>query len=166
MEKAPPRELKKMAMASPGGISTGTVGSSDEKKKGRGGGGPGKSGKRLTPRRHILGTEHDLHGNKRDLDASPGPDARHDLIADPPPRATVHAQRIQQGGADGEDGGADPHEGRVPAEGGDAAADDNGREGGADEVGDGADAGAFGGGAFDGLEVEGQVEDVGVDTHC
>ena len=81
------------------------------------------------------------------------------------PRATAHAQRIQQAAADGEDGGADPHEGGVPAKGGDAAADGDGGDGDADEVGDGADAGAFGRGAFDGLEVEGQVEDMGVEAH-
>lgn len=120
---------------------------------------------RLTPRRHILRTQHHLHRNERDLHPSPGAESREDLIANPMPRAAAHAQRIQQAATDGEDGGAEPHEGRVPAKGGDAAADDDGGDGDADEVGDGADAGPFGRGAFDGLEVKGQVEDVGVEAH-
>ncbi len=109
---------------------------------------------------HIFRTKHDLHGDKRDLYPRPGADAREYLVANPLGRAGVDLQRFEQAGADGEDCGAEPHEGRVPAEGGYEAADDDGGDGSADEVGDGADAGAFGGGAFDGLEVEGEIEDV------
>jgi hypothetical protein len=57
--------------------------------------------------------------------------------------------------ADGEDRGAYPGEGDVVADDGYGAADDDGGQGVRNEVGDSADAGAFGCGAFDGLEVEG-----------
>lgn len=80
-------------------------------------------------------------------------------------RRTAHAQRIQQAATDCKDGGADPHEGRIPAKSRDAAADDQRCNGDTDEIGDRADAGSFGRGAFDGLEVEGEVEDVSVETH-
>lgn len=113
-----------------------------------------------TSGRHVLRAEHDLHGDERDLYPRPGADARDDLVADPLGRAGIDLQRFEQAGADRENGCAEPHEGRVPAEGGDEAADDDGGDGDADEVGNGADAGSFGGGAFDGLEVEGEVEDV------
>lgn len=113
-----------------------------------------------TSSRHVLRTKHDLHGDERDLYPRPGADTREDLVANPLSRTGIDLQRLEQAGADGEDCCAEPHEGRIPAEGGDEAADDDGGEGGADEVGDGADAGAFGGGAFDGLEVEGEIEDV------
>ena len=72
---------------------------------------------------------------------------------------------MQHAAADSKHRGAEPHKRRVPAKRCDAAADDDRSEGDADEVGDGADAGPFGRGPFDGLEVEGQVEDVGVETH-
>ena len=119
----------------------------------------------LTPRRHVLRAQNNLHRDKRDLHARACPEARQNLVPDPTPRTTRHAQRIQHSTTDGEDGGSEPHKGRVPAERGDAAADDDGGQRDADEIGDGADAGAFGRGAFDGLEVEGQVVDVRVETH-
>lgn len=113
-----------------------------------------------TSSRHVLRTKHDLHGDERDLYPRPGAEACEDLVANPLSRTGIDLQRFEQAGPDGEDCCAKPHEGRVPAEGGDEAAGDDGGEGGANEVGDGADAGSFGGGAFDGLEVEGEIEDV------
>lgn len=113
-----------------------------------------------TSSRHVLGAEHDLHGDERDLDTPAGANAREDLVADPFPCAGVDLECFEQSGANGEGRRAEPHEWRVPAEGGDEAADDDGGKGHADKVGDRADAGAFGCGAFDGLEVEGEVEDV------
>jgi len=94
------------------------------------------------------------------LDTGSCTDASEDLVADPLARGGGDGKGVEHAGADGKDGAAEPHEGGVPADEGDEAADDDGGDGYADEVGDGADAGFFGGGAFDGLEVEGEVEDV------
>ena len=115
---------------------------------------------KLTSSRHVLCAKHNLHGDERDLHPRPGAKAREDLVADPFAGAGVDLERFEQAGTDGEDRRAEPHKGRVPAEDGDEAADDDGGDGDADEVGDGANARSFGCGAFDGLEVEGEVEDV------
>ena len=104
--------------------------------------------------RHVLRTKHDLHGDERNLHPGPGADAREDLVANPFAGAGVHLQRLEQASADGEDGRAEPHKWRIPAEGSNKAADDDGGDGDADEVGDRADAGSFGCSALDGLEVE------------
>lgn len=113
-----------------------------------------------TSSRHVLRTEHDLNGDERNLHPRPSANAREDLVADPFAGAGINLQRLKQTGADGKYRCTEPHEGCVPAKGGDEAADDDGGDGNANEVGDGADAGSFGGGAFDGLEVKGEVEDV------
>ena len=67
----------------------------------------------------------------------------------------MHFPGVDHTGSDGEDGGARPGEGDVVADPSDEAADYDGGEGVAYEVGDRAYARTFGGGAFDGLEVEG-----------
>ena len=110
--------------------------------------------------RHVLLGRYDLHGDKRDLDACASTDTSEDLVSDPLARGRSDFERVQQACADGEDGATEPHEGGVPADDGDEGADDDGGAGDADKVGDGADAGFFGRSAFDGLEIEGEVEDV------
>ena len=115
---------------------------------------------------HVLLVEHDLHRDEGDLHTGARANTGEDLEADPCGGATVDFEGVEHATADGEDGATSPGEGDVGAEGGDAAANDDTGEGDADEVGDCADAGAFGGGAFDGLEVEGEVEDVRVEAHA
>ena len=115
---------------------------------------------------HVLLVEHDLHRDKGDLHTGAGANAGEDLEADPCGGAAVDLEGVEHAAADGEDCAAGPGEGNVGAEGGDAAAYDDAGESDADKVGDCADAGAFGGGAFDGLEVEGEVKDVGVESHA
>ena len=114
---------------------------------------------------HVLRRADDLRRDEGDLDAAARADAGEQLEADPAVRAVVNAQGVQHAGADGEDGGAGPEEGRVRPEGGDQCADDDGGERHADEIGDGADPGALGCGGFYGLKVEGQEIDVGVQGH-
>ena len=119
----------------------------------------------LTPCRHLLRSQHHLHRHKWDLHRSARANACEDLIPNPLSRSRVHPKRIQQARTNREDGGADPHEGCVPAELGDAAANGNGRERNGDEVRDRANAGALGRCRLDGLKVEGQEVDVCVQAH-
>lgn len=96
-----------------------------------------------------------MHRDEGDLYACAGADPGEDLIPDPHAGAGGDFERVQHSGADDEGYRARISEGDVGAEDCDAAANDDGGEGDADEVGNGADTGAFGAGAFDGLEVEG-----------
>ena len=110
--------------------------------------------------RHVFFVCNDLHRDKGDLNTSSCADTGEDLVADPLTRGGANFECVQHAGTDGKDGAAEPHEGCVPSDGGDEATDDNGRAGDADKVGNGADTGLFGCGALDGLEVEGEVEDM------
>lgn len=111
-------------------------------------------------RGHVFLAEHDLHGDEWDLHARARADAREDLVPDPGADVAVDLQCVQHAAADGEDCAADPGEGDVGAQRGDGSADDDAGDCNRDEVGNCADSGAFGCGALDGLEVEGEVEDV------
>lgn len=94
------------------------------------------------------------------MHAGAGAQPGDNLVADPHAGARRDFEAVDEAAADDEDGAAGPGKGRVVAEAGDCAADGNGGDDVAEKVGDRADAGFFGGGAFDGLEVEGEVVDV------
>lgn len=121
--------------------------------------------KRRTPSRHILRTKHHLHRDKRYLHTAPRANTSEDLIAYPHPRGRVHFQSIKQGRADGEDHRPGPHEWCVPAESRNTSANHNRCERDAHKVRDRADAGTFGRGSLDGLEVKGKEVDVRVEAH-
>ena len=116
-------------------------------------------------RGHVLCAKHDLDGDEGDLDTGAGAEAGDDLVADPAAGVGAHAKRGEHAAADGEDGGAKIEERGVEAQLRDQAAYQDGGEGDADEVGDGADAGFFRRGAFHGLEIEGEVVNVRVEAH-
>lgn len=84
------------------------------------------------------------------------------MVADPGPGGGGNRECVDETGADGEDDAGDYHEGLVEAEDGDGGSGNDGGEDVGDEVGDGADTRAFGGGAFNGLEVKGEVVDMAV----
>ena len=71
---------------------------------------------------HVLFVEHDLDGDEGDLHAGARADAGQDLVPNPLACGGRRRQRVQHASADGEDGRANPRKGRVPANGGDAAA--------------------------------------------
>lgn len=95
---------------------------------------------RRTSGGHVLGRQDALDGDKWDLHAGSRTDTREQLVSDPLAGIGVHVQGVQHPGSDGEDGRAEPHEWRVEPDAGDGSADDDGREGDADEIGDRADA--------------------------
>ena len=100
-----------------------------------------------------------------DLESGAEADPCQDLVAKPLGFGAVEAERLDEGASGCQDACAQSHERDVVAEGCDEGA---GYEGGGedgDEVGEDADAGAFCRGALDGLEVKGEVVDVGVDGH-
>ena len=84
------------------------------------------------------------------------------MVPDPHADRRVDVEREDHACADAEDGATDPHERGVRAEGRDQAAGNDGGDGDADEVRDASNPRLFGRDAFDGLEVEGEIVDVGV----
>ncbi len=99
------------------------------------------------------------------MDTGAGAKAGEELIADPDAGCGVDGNGIHHACSDGEDDGADDHEGFVDSDEGDGGADGDRGEDDGDEIWDGADAGVDSCGAFDGLEVEWEVEDVCVECH-
>lgn len=113
----------------------------------------------------VVGREDDLDGAVGDLEGGAEADAREDLVAEPLRFGAAQAEGLDERAAGREGERAEAHERDVVAQGRDEGAGDDGGGEDGDEVGEDADAGAFGCGAFDGLEVEGEVVDVGVDGH-
>ena len=116
-----------------------------------------------TPTRHILRIQNHLHRNKRDLHRRSRPRAREDLIPDPVARRAAQLQSNTAAPAPIVNitepiirkGTYHPTAVMLPPTTRDARVVGH-------EVGDRADAGAFGGGAFYGLEVEGEIVDVAI----
>lgn len=111
----------------------------------------------LAPQRNILRSRGGLDGYERDLRRQPRAEAREDLVPDPFACCGADAEGGDETCGDAADDGAAEEELHVGAEAGDEEAGGDLGEGEGDEVGKGVDAGAFGRGAQDGLEVEGEV---------